>query len=82
MPLRIEMFSDDMIALSQEVGYHPHLVQRLHKHAGADFEIKLAEIAAYCEVALDGFYTQDDINKLCELLYNKLRASRAAIVLS
>ena len=81
MPLNLNYFSDSMLALAQEVGNHPHLVQRLKNHPAAEFEIKLAEIAAYCEIALDGYYTPVDIDKLCEILYNKLRSSRSALIL-
>lgn len=40
------------------------------------FLVKLAAIAAYCQIVVDGHYDQRQINKLCELCTEKLRTMR------
>ena len=75
----LEFFSPSRIALGREVNHHPDLVALLQKHNQAEFEIILAEIAAYCEVVLDDTYTQEDIDKLCDILWDKLRKKRQAV---
>jgi hypothetical protein len=51
-----------------------------HRLDFTDFEtaflIKLAAIAAYCKVVVDGEYTRAQINNLCTILTNKLREQR------
>jgi hypothetical protein len=81
MALRFEYFSDAAIALAQEVSNHPELMKRLANHPAAEFEVKLAEIAAYCDVVLDGLYTQEDLSKLCDILWRKLKAKSSPIIL-
>lgn len=77
----LEFFPESRIALSREIQYHPALLALLQNHAQAEFEIIIAEIAAYCEVVLDGIYTQESIDKLCDILYWKLREKRTGIIL-
>jgi len=38
--------------------------------------VKLAHIAAYCEVALDGAYSEEECNVLARILTDKLIAKR------
>ena len=40
------------------------------------FLVKLAAVAAYCGVVVDGEYDQAQIDKLCVILTEKLRAKR------
>ena len=40
------------------------------------FLVKLAAIAAYCGIAVDGNYTLKEINRLCELCTDWLRKNR------
>lgn len=40
------------------------------------FLVKLAAVAAYCRIAVDGEYTLDQINHLCELCTEHLRKNR------
>jgi len=75
-------FAEERVRLAKEISEnHPKLVELLQKHPQAEFEIILAEVAAYCEVVLDGTYLQTDIDKLCDILYKKLVAKRVPIIL-
>lgn len=40
------------------------------------FLVKLAAIAAYCKIAVDGGYNLKEINRLCELCTEYLRDNR------
>lgn len=79
--VRLEFFPESRIALSREVAEHPPLLELLQKHPQAEFEIILAEIASYCEIVLDGTYSQEDLDKLCDILFKRLRAKRSSILL-
>ena len=75
-----QMFSQGRLDLAQEVKKHPDLIALLQKHPQNEFEILLAEIAAYCEVVLDGDYTPAQLDKLCAILYRKLQYKRTGII--
>lgn len=78
----VVMFSEARIAMELEVRKHPPLMGALAV-AGIqpdDFEGKLAEIAAYCKVLVDGMYTPSELDKLCDILFTKLRAKRGGII--
>ncbi len=72
----INIWPDELIALNQEVLHHPILMQLLGNHERKDgineWETKLAEIAMYCEVILDGTYNEEELIKLCDILRTKL----------
>ena len=82
MAYNLEFFSDSRIALNREVIEHPTLCELLSKHPPQEFEIRLAEIAAYCDVVLDDWYTPADLDKLCDILWNKLREKRGGIIVA
>lgn len=74
-------FSPARIALQRELKNHPELCNLLANHASDEFEIKLAEIATYCEVILDGDYSPADLDGLCDLLVRKLKQKLSGIIL-
>ena len=67
----LEFFPAEYIALSQELatGLHPRLEIILAPFGPDAIDMRLAHIAAYCEVALEGDYTLNDRIKLCRNLY-------------
>ena len=73
-----EMFPEGYIALNKELatGLHPKLEALLAKHPVEETDIKLAEIASYCQVALDATYTLAERDKLCFILAGRLQALR------
>lgn len=71
-----EEFPPEFLALAREVNYHP----QLNLNPADDFEIKLAQIAAYCNVLLDGVYTWEDKLEICRRLTGILYKSRMSIL--
>lgn len=78
--IKYEFFPESRIRLSREVPHHSDLLEKIAKLKQDEFEIILAQIATYCDVALDGTYTQEDLNKLCDVLYKKLIEKRTGIL--
>lgn len=74
--LIIQQFPESFIALNREIPYHPQLVEFLQKHPANEFELRMAEICAYCSIALDGQYTPGDMERLADILVRRLVAKR------
>ena len=72
------MFPEGYIALQKELstGLHPKLEKLLANHAPNELDIKLAEIASYVGVLLDGTYSLDERDKLCYILAGRLEVLR------
>lgn len=79
-PKHFQYFSQHRIDLAQEVKKHPPLMELLNNHPQDEFEVLIAEISAYCQVGLDGDYTQEDLDDLSRVLYEKLLVMRTGIV--
>lgn len=77
----LSYFSPSRLALAKEIKNHPELIRLLGNHPAAEFEVKLAEIATYCEVILDGDYSPHDLDGLCDLLVRKLKQKLSGIIL-
>lgn len=75
----VNLFPEALITLNRECAEHPVLMDRLANHPMIEWEVKLAEIANYCEVVLDGDYMPEDIDNICDILYRKLVAKRASL---
>jgi hypothetical protein len=80
MSTKLEFFHPSRIALNLEVKNHSGLLELLAQYEQDDFIGKLGEIAAYCNIALDGVYSQGDLDKLCDILCGKLRKKRSIII--
>ena len=74
----LEFFPHEYLVLQKEVfsEYHPRLHSILQQINAEDLDMKLAHIASYCEVVLDGSYTLEDRIKLCVILTEKLMLKR------
>ncbi len=77
----IHMFPEEVLALQQELQYHPDLLTILAVQTDPDPYVHIAEISAYCGVVLDGTYTQQDILGICRMCTEKLQAKRVILVL-
>lgn len=77
----LEFFPESYIALNLEVSNHPELCELLSKHPPQETEIRIAEIAAYCEVVLDGYYTPEDLDRLCDILVRRLQNKNSILIL-
>lgn len=78
----LEYFSDQRLELQKELAHQDHeeLWHLISKHPPQEFELRLAEIASYCEVILDGYYSQEELDKICTILTDKLRKKRRALI--
>lgn len=80
---KILIFPEPFIQLFREAEHHPKLVQYLSKYPPgleSRLEEKIAEISAYCGIILDGVYTQPELEKLADILYNKLKRKRTLVI--
>ena len=77
----LEFFPEPLNQLRQEIDHHPDLLTILSIQSDKDVYIQISEIAAYCDIVLDGTYTRDDIVQLCELCVKRLQAKRTIMVL-
>lgn len=77
-----EYFDPRMIALQEEVFNHPRLMELLAKHPPQEKEMRIAEIAAYCEVMLDGYYSEEQLNELADVLTRKLKQKNCIVLIS
>jgi hypothetical protein len=79
-PKKFEMFSEARIAIMKKTKEHPPLNTLLLQYDPAnDWPAMIGEIAAYCGVVLDGYYSQADLAGLEDMIYQKL--SEASMVL-
>lgn len=78
MPMIIEFFPEGYIALNKELatGLHPALEKRLSAYPADEIDLKLAAIAHYCSILLDGTYTIEAREKLCFILAGRLEVLR------
>jgi hypothetical protein len=77
--ITFEMFPEGYIALNKELatGLHTKLYALLANNPRADdVDVRLAEIASYCSVLLDGTYTIAERDKLCYILTGRLEVLR------
>lgn len=73
----IQYFDDYLIALNRELVNHPELVF----NPGASIEERIASIATYCGVVVDGPFLLGGFKDLCEELIVRLKAKSAGIIL-
>ena len=76
----LEYFPEERRALASEVKKHPELAPLLNEFEPTDFPNRLATIAAFCGVIVDGVYTNEELNKLCSILTHLLIKKRSIIV--
>jgi len=73
-------FSGAKQALNEEVLKHPELRALLVNHPAEEFEVRLAEIAKYSGVMLDGTYDAQDIDNICELCLGELQKKKESVI--
>lgn len=75
-----EYFETELIELRKEIENHPELMMILQAQQSPDIYVHIAEIAAYCNVLLDGTYSKEDILEICEVCRKRLKEKREIIV--
>lgn len=82
----INLFPEPFIQLNMEIKNHPILMELLSPHPAHEWEIRLSQIAQYCEVVLDGQYLPEEVENLCTILLNKLillrKDNRGSLIIS
>ena len=77
-----ELFPPIIIELQAEIQQHPELlIAMLQLPKDSPIELKMAEVATYCDMVLNGIYTEDDILKLAGIMINKMKSKRGELVL-
>lgn len=79
--LNIVMFPQELIDLDLELAHHPLLIELINQHPANEWEMRLAHIASYCEVILDGVYGHEQILQLSKILTQKLQDKRKKLIL-
>lgn len=69
-----ELFPQEYIDLNMELAIHNHpkIQAIVAAYPMDEIDIKLAQIASYCEVMLDGDYSLENRIQLCRILKEKL----------
>lgn len=77
-----EYIPKEMVDLQDELSRpeHQHIRQRCEIEGYTTFSEVLGTVAAECDIALDGYYSEADIQNLCRILTNKLRDKRSPVI--
>lgn len=68
------MFPEVAVQVQLEIhNNHPELLALLSKYPTRPLETKVATIAAYCGLAVDGNFGEKDLENLFEMLLKKLK---------
>lgn len=78
MPVIIEMFPPVMLAINQELQNHPLLTATLRPDMS--LEEKIGHIAAYCNVVIDDFFIEEELDTLMHLLLQRLKNKSLTII--
>ena len=78
MPVIIEMFPPVMLAINKELEYHPMLTSILRPEMS--LEEKIGHIAAYCNVVIDDYFIEEELDTLMHLLLKRLKNKSIAII--
>ena len=77
----LEYFNQDLIQLNKEITQHPELQKQLTELEDKSFEAKLAVICTFCEIIIDGYYDQKEIENLARILVGRLQQKRIVLIL-
>lgn len=78
--LVIVQFPEAFVQLGREVHQHPALAEILANQEIKEFEVFIAEVAAYCNFQLDAIYNQDELEHIAELCLAELQKRRIQII--
>lgn len=81
--VKVAYFPPEFVTLSQEIIHHPVLIDLLQDYPADEdsFELRLAGIAAYCEIMLDGDYMPDDIVRIAKMCTQRLQDKRKKVII-
>lgn len=75
-----QYFPEEFLELQREITNHPTLMEFLSKHPPNEFEVRMAEVAAYCGIILDDVYCEKDLIKLADTCTKKLKEARVELI--
>ena len=78
MPAVLEFFPQVAIELNKELQYHPLLQATMTP--SMSLEEKIGHIAAYCNVVVDDYFLEEEIEKLMNLLLSRLKVKSAIVI--
>jgi hypothetical protein len=82
MPREIVMFPPLFIAIQEEIyNNHPALQAKLAMRPNATLEEKIAVVAWYCDLAVDGSFSESDLEALFEIILKKLKKKSTIIIM-
>ena len=67
-----------LLELAKEIVHHPKLFEILYGVKVDDTERLISETAAYCGIIVDGYYSQEEIEKMYVVLLKELQGKRIA----
>ena len=79
MTLTIKMVSPEVQALQRELRNHPELWLRIRDQSKT-FEDVIALVAEHLAIVMHGVYLEPEINKLCQIMVQKLQDQRKVII--
>lgn len=79
MTIHIQMLSEQVQALQRELRNHPKLAAHVLEQSKT-FEDCIAHIAEHLGIVLHGVYDEDQVNRLCQVMVNKLQDERKVII--
>ena len=71
--MTVEFFPPNVIAVQKELLNHPDIQEKLAKLETNDWAIRLAKLAAICGIALHDDYSEEDIDRVCGHIMERLR---------
>ena len=74
---KLEFFSEDKVAFLNELKQHPLLIAKIQAETvTGDIGEVIGQIAAYCNIGMEGLYSPEDIENLYPRLTHKMRDMR------
>lgn len=79
--INVVFFPEELIELNRELANTEHevLAKILAQVPADEIEMRIGQIAAYCEVMLDGTYDHAGIMQICKICTNRLQEKRGKV---
>lgn len=69
-----------LAALRKEIQHHPQIVKELGSQMD-DLPTTLGVLAAYVDIAMDGYYSHPELMHLCDLITKRLYERRTMLII-
>lgn len=68
------------IALQREIHMHPKLMEQLAAQEDQSFEAQFATVCTYCGVEIDGYFSEQELERVAHMLIQRLQAMRTILL--